>query len=123
MFNVKSKGHKTGRKFCLFVGLSQSVLSVIVIGGSYDDAQAKSYQASPTKLYVGQCDGLCQSIQIKQMKDNVRIYRPARKTPPQSGVMAPNTDYTLFSPNLLMDILLGNPVKKTAHYRWYITGP
>ena len=31
MFNVKSKGHKTGRKFCLFVGLSLSVLSVIVI--------------------------------------------------------------------------------------------
>ena len=118
MFNVKSKGRKTGRKFCLFIGFSLSVLSVIVIGGNYNDAQAKSYQASPTKLYVGQCDGLCQSIHMKQMKDNVRIYRPAHKTPPQSGVTVPNTDYTLFSLNRLMDILLGNPVKKPAHYRW-----
>ena len=59
MFNVKSKGRKTGRKFCLFIGFSLSVLSVIVIGGNYNDAPAKSYQASPTKLYVGQCDGLC----------------------------------------------------------------
>jgi hypothetical protein len=118
MFNVKSKGRKTGRKFCLFIGFSLSVLSVIVIGGSYNDAQAKSYQASPTKLYVGQCDGLCQSIHIKQMKDNVGIYRPANKTPPQSGVMVPNTDYTLFSLNRLMDILQGNPVKMAAHYRW-----
>ena len=82
MFNVKSKGRKIGRKFCLSIGLSLSVLSVIIIGGSYNDAQAKSYQASPIKLYVGQCDGLCQSIHIKKMKDNVRIYRPAHKTPP-----------------------------------------
>ena len=59
-----------------------------------------------------------QFIHIKQMKDNVRIYRPAHKTPTQSGVMAPNTDYTLFSLNRLMDILLGNPVKNAAHYRW-----
>ena len=118
MFNVKSKGRKTGRKFCLFIGLSLSVLSVIVIGGSYNDAQAKSYQALPTKLYVGHFNGLCQSIHIKQMKDNVRIYRPAHKTPPQSGLMVPNTDYTLFSLNRLLHILLGNPVKKAAHYRW-----
>ena len=118
MFNEKLKGCKTGGKLCLFIGLSLSVLSVIVIGGNYNGAQAKSYPASPTKLYVGQCDGLCQSIRIKQMKDNVRIYRPAHKTPPQSGVMVPNTDYTLFSLNWLMDILLGNPVKKAAHYRW-----
>jgi hypothetical protein len=109
MFNVKSKGRKTGRKFCLFIGFSLSVLSVIVIGGSYNDAQAKSYQASPTKLYVGQCDGLCQSIHIKQMKDNVRIYRPAHKTPPKSGLMVPNTDYTLFSLNRLLHILLEIP--------------
>ena len=118
MFNVKSKGRKTGRKFCLFIGFSLSVLSVIVIGGNYNDAQAKSYQASPTKLYVGQCDGLCHSIHIKQMKDNVRIYRPADKTPPRSGVIKPNKDYTLFSLQRLIDVLTGNPVKKKAHYRW-----
>jgi len=57
------------------------------------------------------------------MKDNARIYRPARKTPTQSGVMAPKIDYTLFSLNRLMDIQLGNLSKKAAHYRWQITGP
>jgi hypothetical protein len=38
ILNVKSKGRKEGRKCCLFIDLSLPILSVIVIGGSYNDA-------------------------------------------------------------------------------------
>ena len=38
MLNVKSKGRKVGRKCCLFIDLSLPILSVIVIGGSSNDA-------------------------------------------------------------------------------------
>lgn len=115
---VKSKGHKTGRNLCLFIGLSLSALCIVLLAGVHHSALADSHQASPAKLNVGQCDGLCHSIYIKQMRDNVRIYRPADKTPPRSGVIKPNKDYTLFSLQRLIDVLTGNPVKKKAHYRW-----
>ena len=115
---VKSKGHKTGRNLCLFIGLSLSALCIVLLEGVYHSALADSHQASPAKLNVGQCDGLCHSIHIKQMKDNVRIYGPVDKTPPRSGVIKPNKDYTLFSLQRLIDVLTGNPVKKKAHYLW-----
>ena len=114
---VKSKGHKTGRNLCLFIGLTLSALCIVLLAGVHHSALADSHQASPAKLNVGQCDGLCHSIHIKQMKDNVRIYRPADKTPPRSGVVKPNKDYTLFSLQRLIDVSTGNPVKKKAHYR------
>lgn len=115
---VKSKGQKTGRNLCLFIGLSLSALCIILLAGGHHSALADSHQASPAKLNVGQCHGLCHSIHIKQMKDNVRIYRPADKTPPRSGVIKPNKDYTLFSLQRLIDVSTGNPVKKKAHYCW-----
>ena len=115
---VKSKGHKTGRNLCLFIGLILFALCIVLLAGVHHSALADSHQASPAKLNVGQCDGLCHSIHIKQMKDNVRIYRPADKTPPRSGVIKPNKDYTLFSLQRLIDVLTGNSVKKKAHYRW-----
>ena len=115
---VKSKGHKTGHDLCLFIGLSLSVLCIVLLAGVHHSALAHSHQASPAKLNVGQCDGLCHSIHIKQMKVNFRIYRSADKTPPRSGVIKPNKDYTLFSLQRLIDVLTGNPVKKKAHYRW-----
>ena len=115
---VKSKGYKTGRNLCLFIGLILSALCIVLLAGVHHSALANSHQASPAKLNVGQGDGLCHSIHIKQMKDNVRIYRPADKTPPRSGVIKPNKDYTLFSLQRLIDVLRGNPVKMKAHYRW-----
>ena len=115
---VKLKGHKTGRNLCLFIGLSLSALCIVLLAGVHHSALADVHQASPAKLNVGQCDGLCHSIHIKQMKDNVRIYRLADKTPLRSGVIKPNKDYTLFSLQRLIDVLTGNPVKKKAHYRW-----
>ena len=91
---VKSKGHKTGRNLCLFIGLSLSALCIVLLAGVHHSALADSHQASPAKLNVGQCNSLRHSIHIKQKKDNVRIYRPADKTLPRSGVIKPNKDNT-----------------------------
>jgi hypothetical protein len=48
------------------------------------------------------------------MKDNVRVYRPADKTPPRSGVIKLNNDYTLFSLQRLIDVLTKKPSQKES---------